>query len=139
MQSIRGGAVVADKRLGLPGGPSGAHLIPAPGIPRTTGGPAPPFRAGSIVSGFPRYLATFSEPLYTRCNYPIFCPSNPLALYVLRVSNISSQYFRYQTPGGASGSSVVTTSLATQPALSLTRQTVSSQPPPHGYVGSEAI
>jgi len=91
-QSIRGGAVVADKRLGLPGGPSGAHLIPAPGIPRTTGGPAPPFRAGSIVSGFPRY----------------------------------------QSPGGASGSSVVTTSLATQPALSLTRQTVSSQPPPHG-------
>ena len=56
MQSIRGGAVVADKRLGLPGGPSGAHLIPAPGIPRTTGGPAPPFRAGSIVSGFPRYV-----------------------------------------------------------------------------------
>ena len=54
LQSIRGGAVVADKRLGLPGGPSGAHLIPAPGIPRTTGGPAPPFRAGSIVSGFPR-------------------------------------------------------------------------------------
>ena len=100
MQSIRGGAVVADKRLGLPGGPSGAHLIPAPGIPRTTGGPAPPFRAGSIVSGFPRYyVATFSEPLYTRCNYPIFCPSNPLALSVLL--NISG-YIKYHNISGTS-------------------------------------
>ena len=85
-----------------------------------------------------RHPAPLVDPLLTKnldtagpwC--AIFCPSNPLALYVLHVSNISSQYFRYQTPGGASGSSVVTTSLATQPALSLTRQTVSSQPPPHG-------